>query len=93
MCLLTRDLVLISGFLDTAMPSGQAVKVRRNPPQELLQKFLRWIIHVYFKGSPAYWRSKRQPIVTMSSTEAELVALTELSLQFMLLKNLAKPGL
>lgn len=38
-------------------------------------------IIVYFNESPIYWRSRRQKIVTMSSTEAEFVALTELSLQ------------
>jgi hypothetical protein len=31
-------------------------------------------ILIYLNGSPIYWRSKRQPIVTMSSTGAELVA-------------------
>jgi hypothetical protein len=31
---------------------------------------------VLFNGSPIYWRSRRQPIVTMSTTEAELVALS-----------------
>jgi hypothetical protein len=36
---------------------------------------------IYINNAPVYWRSKRQPIVTMSSTEAELVALTELALQ------------
>jgi hypothetical protein len=35
-------------------------------------------IVIYFNNAPVYCRSKRQPIVTMSSTEAELVALTEL---------------
>lgn len=34
-------------------------------------------IIIYLNNAPVYWRSKRQPIVTMSSTEAELVALTE----------------
>jgi hypothetical protein len=50
-------------------------------------------ILIYLNGSPIYWRSKRQPIVTMSSTEAELVALTELSLQAKWLKNLATQDL
>jgi hypothetical protein len=44
---------------------------------------------IYWNGSPIYWQSKREPIVTMSSTEAGLVALTELSLQVKWLKNLA----
>jgi hypothetical protein len=44
---------------------------------------------VLLYGSPIYWRSRRQPIVTMSTTEAELVALTELSLQGKWLRNLA----
>lgn len=45
-------------------------------------------IIVYLNNAPVYWRSKRQPIVTMSTTEAELVALTELALQVKWLRNM-----
>jgi transposase InsO family protein len=45
-------------------------------------------IVIYCNNAPVHWRSKRQPIVTMSTTEAELVALTELSLQVKWLRNL-----
>jgi hypothetical protein len=45
-------------------------------------------IVICLNQSPIYWRSKRQPIVTMSSTEAELVALTDLALQVKWVKNL-----
>jgi hypothetical protein len=44
---------------------------------------------VLLNGPAIYWRSKRQSIVTMSTSEAELVALTELSLQVKWLRNLA----
>jgi hypothetical protein len=45
-------------------------------------------IIICLNNSPIYWRSKRQPIVTMSTTEAELVALTELALQVKWLKHM-----
>jgi hypothetical protein len=45
-------------------------------------------IIICLNNSPNYWRSKRQPIVTMSTTEAELVTLTELALQVKWLKHM-----
>ena len=36
---------------------------------------------ITYQGLPIYWRSKRQPIVTVSTAESELVALTETALQ------------
>jgi hypothetical protein len=58
------------------MPTGQAVKLRGNPPR----------IAIYLNRSPIYWRSKRQPIVTMSSTEIEQAPSKELSLRVKWLK-------
>jgi hypothetical protein len=48
---------------------------------------------VLFHGNVVYWRSKRQPIVTTSSTEAELVALSSTSLQLKWLKLLINTDL
>jgi hypothetical protein len=45
-------------------------------------------IAILFRGQPVYWRSKRQPIVTSSTTEAELVALNLCALQVQWLKLL-----
>jgi hypothetical protein len=45
-------------------------------------------IVIHMNNAPVYWRSKRQPIVTMSSTEAELVVLTEQALQVRWVKSL-----
>jgi hypothetical protein len=45
-------------------------------------------IVIMFRGQPVYWRSKRQPIVTSSTTEAELVALNLCALQVQWLKLL-----
>jgi hypothetical protein len=41
---------------------------------------------ILFCGQPVHWRSKRQPIVTSSTTEAELVALNLCALQVQWLK-------
>ena len=43
---------------------------------------------ITFQGLPIYWRSKRQPIVTVSTAESELVALTEAALETQWLKML-----
>jgi transposase InsO family protein len=43
---------------------------------------------ILFYGNVVYWRSKRQPIVTSSSTEAELVAASATALQLKWLKHL-----
>ena len=43
---------------------------------------------ITYQGMPIYWRSKRQPIVTVSTAESELVALTEAALQTQWLKML-----
>jgi hypothetical protein len=43
---------------------------------------------VTYQGLPIYWRSKRQPIVTISTAEAELVALTDTALQVQWLQML-----
>jgi hypothetical protein len=43
---------------------------------------------ILFYGNVVYWRSKRQPIVTSSSTEAELVATSATALQLKWLKHL-----
>jgi hypothetical protein len=43
-------------------------------------------IVILYCGQPVYWRSKRQPIVTSSTTEAELVALNLCALQVLWLK-------
>jgi hypothetical protein len=45
-------------------------------------------IAILFRGQPVHWRSKRQPIVTSSTTEAELVALNLCALQVQWLKLL-----
>lgn len=45
-------------------------------------------IVILYLGQPVYWRSKRQPIVTSSTTEAELVALNLCALQVQWLKLL-----
>jgi hypothetical protein len=44
---------------------------------------------IMFCGQPVHWRSKRQPIVTSSTTEAELVALSLCALQLQWLLMLA----
>jgi hypothetical protein len=43
---------------------------------------------ITYQGLPIYWRSKRQPIVTISTAEAELVALTDTALQVQWLQML-----
>ena len=45
-------------------------------------------IVILYCDQPVYWRSKRQPIVTCSTTEAELVALNLCALQVQRLKLL-----
>jgi hypothetical protein len=45
-------------------------------------------IAILYKGQPVYWRLKRQPIVTSSTTEAELAALNLCALQVQWLKLL-----
>jgi hypothetical protein len=45
-------------------------------------------VAVTFRGQLVHWRSKRQPIVTTSTTEAELVALNLCALQVQWLKLL-----
>jgi Reverse transcriptase (RNA-dependent DNA polymerase)/Integrase core domain len=48
---------------------------------------------ILFYGNVVYWRSKRQPIVTNSSTEAELVAASATALQQKWLKHLINEDL
>jgi hypothetical protein len=45
-------------------------------------------IVICLNNSPVYWRFKRQPIVAMGTTEAELGALTEVALQVKWLKHM-----
>jgi hypothetical protein len=45
-------------------------------------------IAILFRGQPVHWRSKRQPIFSSSTTEAELVALNLCALQVQWLKSL-----
>jgi hypothetical protein len=48
---------------------------------------------IFYRGQPVSWRSKRQPIVTNSTTEAELVALNLCALQDQWLKLLLSSDL
>ena len=45
-------------------------------------------ILITYQGLPIYWRSKRQPLVTVSTAESELVALTDTALQVQWLQML-----
>ena len=45
---------------------------------------------IFMDGATISWKSKKQPTITLSSTEAEYVALTHCVTELMLIRNLMK---